>query len=205
MGSIKTDDCLNRQTFVTRFFQTKAFPPSLWNACDYMLQFNFEIAHITGSVNTASDFFSRLELKVTEKIHLKIREDVQTTPTEVTTSTSDVANEEQFFFTQAEGENEIKEQIFQRKRQSRKKSNRLGSKSRTILNKTKNQRVHKDRRKHYVVVHKWNQGKCTNTSRARCRSRAEKCKTQNTSPTTRRCANDNRQTIQALQSKRRKH
>ena len=27
---------------VTRFFQTKAIPPSLWNACDYVLQFNFE-------------------------------------------------------------------------------------------------------------------------------------------------------------------
>ena len=53
---------------VTRFFQTKAIPPSLWNACDYVLQFNFEIAHIAGSVNTAADFLSRLELKVTERI-----------------------------------------------------------------------------------------------------------------------------------------
>ena len=63
---------------VTRFFQTKAIPPSLWNACDYALQFNIEIAHIAGSVNTAAEFLSRLELKVTEKIHLKIRKDVQT-------------------------------------------------------------------------------------------------------------------------------
>ena len=37
---------------VTRFFQTEANPPSLWNACDYVLQFNFKIAHIAGSVNT---------------------------------------------------------------------------------------------------------------------------------------------------------
>ena len=80
---------------VTRFFQTKAIPPSLWNACDYVLQSNFKIAHITGSVNTAADFLSRLELKVTEKIRLKIREDVQTTPIEVTTSSSDIADEEQ--------------------------------------------------------------------------------------------------------------
>ena len=76
---------------VNRFFQTKAIPPSLWNACDYVLQFNFKIAHIAGSVNTAADFLSRLELKVTEKIHLKIQEDVQTTPIEVSTSSSDVA------------------------------------------------------------------------------------------------------------------
>ena len=53
---------------VTRFFQTKAIPPSLWNACDYVLQFKFRIAHIAGSVNTAADFFSRLELEVTERI-----------------------------------------------------------------------------------------------------------------------------------------
>ena len=33
---------------VTRFFQTKAIPPSLWNACDYVLQFNSKKAHIAG-------------------------------------------------------------------------------------------------------------------------------------------------------------
>ena len=64
---------LTENKSVTRFFQTKAIPPTLWNACDYMLQFNFKIAHIAGSVNTAADFLSRLELKVTEKILLKIR------------------------------------------------------------------------------------------------------------------------------------
>ena len=57
---------------VTRFFQTKAVPSALWNACDYVLQFNFKIAHIAGSVNTAADFLHRLELKVTEKIVLMI-------------------------------------------------------------------------------------------------------------------------------------
>ena len=45
---------------VTRFFQTKAIPPSLWNACDYVLQFNFKIAHMAGSVNTAADFLSHI-------------------------------------------------------------------------------------------------------------------------------------------------
>ena len=55
---------------VTRFFQTEAIPPSLWNASDYVLHFNFETAHITGSVNIAAEFLSTLELRVTEKIHL---------------------------------------------------------------------------------------------------------------------------------------
>ena len=107
---------------VTRFFQTKAIPPSLLNACDNVLKFNFKIAHIAGSVNTAADFFSRSELKVTERIRLKIREDVQTTPIEVTTSSSDVADEEQFFFTQTEYQDETEEQILQRKEQSREKA-----------------------------------------------------------------------------------
>ena len=107
---------------VTRFFQTKAIPPSLWNACDYVLQFNFKIAHITGSVNTAADVFSRLELRVTEKIHFKIWEVVQTTPKEVTISSSDVADEEQFFLSQTDSQNETEEQILQRKEQSQKKA-----------------------------------------------------------------------------------
>ena len=105
---------------VTRFFQTKAIPAALWNACDYVLPFSFKIAHIAGSVNTAADFLSRLELKVTEKIRLKIREDIHTTPIEVTTSSSsDVADEEQFFFTHRDYSNESKKQTLQRKEQSK--------------------------------------------------------------------------------------
>ena len=39
----------------TRFFQTKAIPPTLWNAFDYVLQFNFRITHVAGTLNTAAD------------------------------------------------------------------------------------------------------------------------------------------------------
>ena len=87
-----------------------------------MLQFNFKIAYIAGSVNTAADFLSRLELKVTERIRHKIREDVQTTPIEVKTSSSDVAVEEQFFFTHTDDQDETEKQILQRKEQSREKA-----------------------------------------------------------------------------------
>ena len=87
-----------------------------------MLQFNFKLAQLAGSVNTASDFLSRLELKVTKEIHLKICDDVQTTPIKTTASSSHVADEEQFFFTQADGENETEEKTLQRKEQSRKKA-----------------------------------------------------------------------------------
>ena len=103
---------------VTRFFQTKAIPPALWNACDYVLQLNFKIAHIAGSINTTADFLSRLELKVTEKIRLKIREDIQTTPIEVTISFSDVADEEQFFSTQTDINDESEQQTLERNEQS---------------------------------------------------------------------------------------
>ena len=103
---------------VTRFFQTKAIPPALWNACDYVLQFNFKITHIAASVNTAADFLSSLELKVTEKIRLKIREDIHTTPIEVTTSSSDVADEEEIFFTHTDDGEESEEQTVERKEQS---------------------------------------------------------------------------------------
>ena len=80
---------------VTRFFQTKAIPPALWNACDYVFRHNFKIAHTASSVNTTADFLSRLDLKIAEKIRLKFREDIQTTHTEFTTSSLDVADEEQ--------------------------------------------------------------------------------------------------------------
>ena len=110
---------LTHNKSVTRFFQTKAFPPALWNECDYVSQFNFEIAHTAGSVHTAAGSLSRLELKVTEKIRLKIREDIQTTPIGMTISSSDIANEELFFFTQADNKDEPEEQTFERKEQSR--------------------------------------------------------------------------------------
>ena len=53
------------------------------------------------------------------------------------------------------------------------KSSRMGSQPGTILIEAKYQRIHKDRRKHYCVLPSWNQGKCQNTSRARCRSSVE--------------------------------
>ena len=77
---------------VTRFFLTKVIPPALSNISDYVWQFNLKKARITGLINTAADFVSRLGLKVTEKIRLKIREDIQTIPIEVTRSSSDVAH-----------------------------------------------------------------------------------------------------------------
>ena len=82
------------------------------------------MAHIAGSVNTAADFFCRLELKVTKKIRLGMWKDVQITPIEVTSS-SDVADEEQFFFRQTDGEIETNEQSFERKQPTQRR--KMGS------------------------------------------------------------------------------
>ena len=52
---------------VTSFFQTKTISPTLWNACDFVLQFIFTIPHIPGKMNTAADFLSRVEIDPKEK------------------------------------------------------------------------------------------------------------------------------------------
>ena len=45
-GAPKPVIILTDNKAVTRFFQTKIIPPALWNACEYVIQFNFVIAHI---------------------------------------------------------------------------------------------------------------------------------------------------------------
>ena len=102
---------------VKRFFQTKIIPPPLWNACDFVIQFNFIIAHIPGKNNTAADYLSRMEMDPTEKLVLKIREDVETRTIEVNVQSAGVSEEEQVFFTKEDSETE--EQIWERKQQSK--------------------------------------------------------------------------------------
>ena len=100
------------------------------------MQFNFKIAHIAGSVNTAANFLSRFEPKVTKKIRLEIQEDIQTTPIEVTTSSPDVADEEQFFFTKADNNDNSEEQTFERKEQSRQNAKQWAANEKTSALKT---------------------------------------------------------------------
>ena len=102
---------------VTRFFQTKIIPPTLWNACDYVIQFNFTIAHIPGKNNTAADYLSRLEICPKEKLILRIREDISTTPIELNVQSAGVTEEDQIFYT--DDNEETEEQICQRKKDAR--------------------------------------------------------------------------------------
>ena len=57
---------------VTKFFQTNMIPPALWNACDFLLQFRFIIAHVPGQMNTAADFVSRLDVNPKDKVTLTL-------------------------------------------------------------------------------------------------------------------------------------
>ena len=55
-GAIKPVIIMTDSKSVTRILQTKMIPPPLWNACDFVLQYNFTIAHILGKMNTAAYF-----------------------------------------------------------------------------------------------------------------------------------------------------
>ena len=63
---------------VTRFFQTKTIPPALCKACDYVLHYNFVMAHVAGTMNTAADSLSRTDTNSTEKLEISLRRDIQT-------------------------------------------------------------------------------------------------------------------------------
>ena len=78
---------------VTRFFQTKVVPPVLWNACDYVIQFNFVKGHIPGAQKTAADYLFRLEADPKDKLVMKIREDVQILPIEINVQSAGVSQE----------------------------------------------------------------------------------------------------------------
>ena len=82
---------------VTRFFQTKLIPPALWNACDYVLQYNFVIAHVAAAMNTAADFLLRTEINPTEKLEMNLRSDIQTKAIVVNIQYSGIAEEEQIY------------------------------------------------------------------------------------------------------------
>ena len=56
-GATKPVFIMTDSKSVTRFFQTKMILPPLWNTRNYVLQFNFTIAHIAGKMNAAAHFF----------------------------------------------------------------------------------------------------------------------------------------------------
>ena len=57
------------------------------------LQYNFAIAHVAGSKNTAADFQSRTKVNPIEKFVLRIRNDIQTKANEVNIQSSGIVEE----------------------------------------------------------------------------------------------------------------
>ena len=72
-------------------------PPVFWNACDYVLQYNFVIAHVAGTMNTAADFLSRTEVDPTEKLEMTNRNDIHTKAIEVNIQSSGIVEKEQIY------------------------------------------------------------------------------------------------------------
>ena len=83
-----------------------------------MLSSQLTIAHIPGKNNTASDYLSRLEIIPKEKLILRIREDISTTPIELNVQSAGVTEEDQIFLFTDDDE-ETEEQIWKRKKGAR--------------------------------------------------------------------------------------
>ena len=62
MGSQKPLIVVTDNKALTRFFQAKRLPMSLWNFCYQTLQFSFVLAHVPGVEKPAADNLSRLEI-----------------------------------------------------------------------------------------------------------------------------------------------
>ena len=118
-GATKPVIIMTDSKSVTRFFQAKMIPPPLWNACDFVLQINFTIAHIPGKMNTAADFSSRLEMDPNEKLILKNREDIATKPIEVNIESTGNAQEEQVFSDPTDQHETTEKKLWKRKEEIR--------------------------------------------------------------------------------------
>ena len=118
-GATKPVISMTNSKSVTRFFQLKMIPPPLWNACDFVLQFNLTIAHFPGKMNTAADFLSRLEMDPNEEITLKIREDIPTKPIEVNIVSTGIAQEEPVFFDRTDQQETTEKEVWTRKEEVR--------------------------------------------------------------------------------------
>ena len=56
---------------LTRFFQAKTLPSSLWSCVDHVLNFNFFLGLLPVKANLAADCFYRIDLKPDTKPELK--------------------------------------------------------------------------------------------------------------------------------------
>ena len=70
-GSSKPVLVLTDNKSLTRFFQAKTIPSSLWTCVDHVLNFNFVLGHIPGKANAAADYLSRIHIQPHTKLELR--------------------------------------------------------------------------------------------------------------------------------------
>ena len=87
--------------------------PALWNACDFVLQYNFVIAHVPGAMNSAADYLSRAEIKATEKLEMTIRNDISIQTVDVHIQSKGITEEETVYVVPEEA---TKEEMWEHKR-----------------------------------------------------------------------------------------
>ena len=82
-GDTPLGDNANRQQIANAVLSNKNHSPTLWNACDFVLQ--FKVANSRQS-NTAADYLSCLEVCEKEKLILRIKEEIQKRPLNYTSN-----------------------------------------------------------------------------------------------------------------------
>ena len=97
VGKYLPSNCFHRQSFCKPIFPNENDSSSTLESCDFVLQYNFVIAHVAGWMNTAADFSSRTEVDPTEKLEMTIRNDIHTKAIEVNIQSPGITEEEQIY------------------------------------------------------------------------------------------------------------
>ena len=75
-GSTKPVLVLTDNRSLTRFFQAKTIPSSLWTCVDHVLNFNFVLGDIPGKANAAADYLSRIHVHPHTKLELRFNSQI---------------------------------------------------------------------------------------------------------------------------------
>ena len=75
-GSTKPVLVLTDNRSLTRFFQAKTIPSSLWTCVDHVLNFSFVLGHIPGKANAAEDYLSRIHVQPHTKLELRFNSQI---------------------------------------------------------------------------------------------------------------------------------
>ena len=109
---------------VTRFFQTKIIPQTLWNVLDHVLSFDIILGHIHGKANLAADYLSRIHKNPKEKLTLRINSKIPISEVQIDTTAEVPNNSINTLLHETYKENTRKHYLFQtvKKKQIKQKS-----------------------------------------------------------------------------------